>query len=139
MSLKQGGVRLKTYVLICAMLFFGPLGDVLLGKGMKQVPPLEGWAPVSILQFFVRAFRTPTVWLGIGSLTFFFVAYLLVLSWADYSYVQPASALSYGLVAVLAFAVLDERISLVRWGGVLLICLGVFAVGQTAPRTTEPQ
>lgn len=139
MSPKQGDLRFKTYVLIGAMLFFGPLGDVLLGKGMKKVPPLEGWEPANVLRFFVRAFTTPTVWLGIGSLTLFFVAYLLVLSRADYTYVQPASALSYGLVAVLAFAVLNEKISLVRWGGVLLICLGVFAVGQTAPRTTEPQ
>jgi hypothetical protein len=139
MNPDQGGLRLKTYVLICGMLFFGPLGDVLLGKGMKQVPRLEGWEPANVLRFFVRAFTTPAVWLGIGSLTVFFVAYLLVLSWADYSYVQPTSALSYGLVAVLAFAILNERISLVRWGGVLLICLGVFAVGQTAPRTTEPQ
>ncbi|HVB85229.1 MAG TPA: hypothetical protein VNK23_01005 [Candidatus Dormibacteraeota bacterium] len=139
MRAEQGGLRFKTYILICAMLIFGPLGDVLLGKGMKRVQPLEGWEPARVLQFFVRAFTTSAVWLGIGSLTLFFVAYLLVLSWADYTYVQPASALSYGLVAVLAFAILNERISLVRWGGVLLICLGVFAVGQTAPRTTEPQ
>jgi drug/metabolite transporter (DMT)-like permease len=133
------GLRLKTYVLICAMLVFGPLGDVLLGKAMKTISPMSSWAPASVLGFFVRAFTTPTAWLGIGSLTLFFVAYLLVLSWADYTYVQPASALSYGLVAVLAMTALNERVTLVRWGGVILICLGVFAVGQTAPRTTEPR
>ncbi len=139
MSPSQGRLRLKTYVLICAMLVFGPLGDVLLGKGMKQIAPMMSWAPASVFRFFFRAFTAPTVWLGIGSLTVFFVAYLLVLSWADYSYVQPASALSYGLVALLAFALLNERISPVRWGGVLLICLGVLTVGHTAPRTTEPR
>lgn len=134
-----GALRLKTYVLICAMLVFGPLGDVLLGKAMKKVPPMSSWAPSSVLQFFGRAFTSPTAWLGIGSLTFFFIAYLLVLSWADYSYVQPASALSYGVIALLAMIALDEKITLIRWGGVLLICLGVFAVGHTAPRTTEPR
>ncbi|MGH9716248.1 MAG: hypothetical protein ACRD4R_05905 [Candidatus Acidiferrales bacterium] len=139
MNPDQGGLRFKTYVLICAMLVFGPLGDVLLGKGMKQVSPMEGWEPAKVLRFFIRAFAVPTVWLGIGSLTVFFMAYLLALSWADYSFVQPASALSYGLVALLAFVILNERISFVRWGGVFFICLGVFAVGQTAPRTTEPR
>jgi drug/metabolite transporter (DMT)-like permease len=134
-----GALRFKTYVLICAMLVFGPLGDVLLGKAMKKVPPISSWAPSMVLQFFVRAFTSPTAWLGIGSLTLFFIAYLLVLSWADYSYVQPASALSYGVIALLAVIALDEKITLTRWGGVLLICLGVFAVGQTAPRTTEPR
>lgn len=132
-------LRLKTYVLICAMLVFGPLGDVLLGKAMKRVSPMTGWAPASLLRFFVRAFASPLVWMGIGSLTLFFVAYVLVLSWADYSYVQPASALSYGLIALLAVVALNEKVTLVRWGGVLLICLGVFAVGQTAPRTTDPR
>ncbi len=136
---QSAGLRLKTYVLICAMLVFGPLGDVLLGKAMKKIPPMNGWAPADLLRFFVRAFTSPTAWLGIGSLTLFFVAYLLVLSWADYSYVQPASALSYGLVAVLAMTALNEKVSLTRWGGVILICLGVFAVGHTAPRTTEPR
>jgi drug/metabolite transporter (DMT)-like permease len=135
----ERGLRLKTYVLICAMLVFGPLGDVLLGKAMKQIPPISSWAPASLLRFFVRALTSPIAWLGIGSLTFFFVAYLLVLSWADYSYVQPASALSYGLVAVLAVVALNERVTLTRGGGILLICLGVFTVGQTAPRTTEPR
>ncbi len=132
-------LRLKTYVLICAMLVFGPLGDVLLGKAMKKISPLSGWAPASLLRFFFRAFTSPTVWLGIGSLTLFFVAYVLVLSWADYSYVQPASALSYGLVALLAVFALNEKVTLVRWGGVVMICLGVLAVTQTAPRTTEPR
>jgi drug/metabolite transporter (DMT)-like permease len=132
-------LRLKTYVLISAMLVFGPLGDVLLGKAMKKISPMNGWAPSALLRFFFRAFASPTVWLGIGSLTLFFVAYVLVLSWADYSYVQPASALSYGLVALLAVIALNEKITRVRWGGVLLICLGVFAVTQTAPRTTDPR
>jgi drug/metabolite transporter (DMT)-like permease len=133
------GLRLKTYVLICAMLVFGPLGDVLLGKAVKKVSPVSGWAPGNLVRFFVRAFSSPTAWLGIGSLVLFFVAYLLVLSWADYSYVQPASALSYGLVALLAIVVLNEKVTLIRWGGVLLICLGVLVVSQTAPRTTDPR
>lgn len=135
----SGVLRLKTYALISAMLVFGPLGDVLLGKAMKKISPMSGWAPSSLLRFFFRAFSSPIAWLGIGSLTMFFVAYVLVLSWADYTYVQPASALSYGLVALLAVIALNEKVTLVRWGGVAMICLGVFAVTQTAPRTTDPR
>jgi drug/metabolite transporter (DMT)-like permease len=132
------GSWLKTGVLILVMIVFGPVGDVLLGKGMKQIPPMRSWAPAAVVRFFTRAFTSPIVCLGICSLLAFFIAYLLVLSWADYSYVQPASALSYGLIAVLALLFLGEKISPTRWAGVLLICLGVFAVGRTSPRTTEP-
>ena len=133
----QKGLRFKTYILIFTMILFGPLGDILLGKGMKRVGAMASWAPADLYDFFFRAFTTGTIWLGIASLLTFFVAYILVLSWADYSYVQPASAMSYGLIALLAWLVLHEKITPTRWAGVLLICLGVFVVGHTHPRTTE--
>jgi uncharacterized membrane protein len=63
---------------------------------------------------------------------------MLVLSWADYSYVQPASSVAYGMVALLAHFMLREVVTPMRWMGVLLICLGVLVVGHTPPRTTEP-
>ena len=78
-----------------------------------------------------------TVWLGIGSLFAFFLAYILVLSWADYSFVQPASSVAYGVVALLGYLVLRETITPTRWAGIIIICAGVFIVGQTPPRTTE--
>ena len=62
---------------------------------------------------------------------------MLVLSWADYSYVQPASSAAYGVVALLGYLVLGETVTPMRWVGVLVICLGVFIVGHTPPRTTE--
>jgi drug/metabolite transporter (DMT)-like permease len=75
--------------------------------------------------------------LGIASLLCFFVAYILALSWADYSYVQPASSLAYGVVALLGYWMLGERVSPLRWTGIALISLGVFVVGRTNPRTAE--
>ena len=77
------------------------------------------------------------VWLGIASLLTFFIAYMLVLSWADYSYVQPASSVAYGMVALLGYLVLGEIVTVTRWVGVLVICMGVFIVGHTSPSTTE--
>jgi drug/metabolite transporter (DMT)-like permease len=130
------GLHFKTSLMILLMVIFGPLGDILLGKGMKKIPAMASWAPADVFHFFFAAFTSPTVWLGIGSLLTFFIAYMVVLSWADYSYVQPASALSYGLIAVLAYAVLHEVISPTRWAGVLMICFGVLVVGHTSPRTT---
>ena len=78
-----------------------------------------------------------TIWIAIGLLLSYFIAYLLVLSWADYSYVQPASSASYVLIALLAHFVLHETISPVRWLGVAVICTGVFVVGHTHPKTPE--
>lgn len=127
----------KTILLIALMAVFGPLGDVLLRKGMEQVGAISNWHPAALLSAFERTFQSGPIWLGISSLTLFFIAYLLVLSWADYTYVQPASATGYLFVAVLGYLLLGEAIPRMRWVGVLVICLGVLLVGGTPPRTTE--
>jgi uncharacterized membrane protein len=133
----SGDLHLKTYLLILWMVVFGPLGNILLGKGMKQVGPLAVESPAEILQLAVHVFSSGVIWLGIVSLITFFAAYMLVLSWADYSYVQPASSMAYAVVALLGHFVLNETVTPTRWLGVLVICLGVLVVGHTAPRTTE--
>jgi len=131
-------LHLKTAILIVVMVSVAPLGDMFLGKGMKQIGPMPDWAPAGFFDFFFRTFTSETVWIGISLLLGFFIAYLLVLSWADYSYVLPASSISTLMVALLARFVLHETVRPLRWVGVAMICLGVFVVGHTHPRTTEP-
>lgn len=131
-------LRTKTYVLLVLMVFFGSFGDTLLGKGMKQVGELNSATPAALAEFFQRALTTPAVWLGIGSLLLFFLSYMVVLTWADFSYVLPASAAGYAVVPLLGHLLLGEPVSPVRWAGIAMICLGVFLVGNTPPRTTAP-
>jgi drug/metabolite transporter (DMT)-like permease len=131
------GLHFKTFVLIVLAAIFSPLGNVLLSKGMKNVGAVSVRTPNEIFSVFMRVFTSGFIWLGIGCLLLFFVAYLLVLSWADYSYVQPASSVSYGVMAVLGHFFLHEPVTPTRWAGILVICLGVFVVGHTPPRTTE--
>lgn len=133
------GLHFKTYLLIFLMVIFGPLGNVLLGKGMKRIGTASFATTAGAVDLLSRVLTSGTIWLGIGSLITFFVAYILVLSWADYSYVQPASSVAYGMVALLAHFMLREVVTPTRWVGVLLICVGVLVVGHTPPRTTEPR
>jgi drug/metabolite transporter (DMT)-like permease len=138
--MKSGGsLHLKTYLFILFMVVFGPLGNVLLGKGMKRIGAIQVASLAQVGHFLLRILTSATIWAGIASLLSFFVAYMLVLSWADYSYVQPASSVSYAVVALLAHFLLREAISPLRWLGVVIICLGVLVVGYTPPRTTEPR
>jgi drug/metabolite transporter (DMT)-like permease len=130
------GLHTKTYILIAMMVVFGPFGNVMLGKGMKQIGPVTSLAPMDLVHTFVHVFTTETIWLGIASLLTFFISYMLVLSRADYSFVQPASSFAYVVLALLARFLLKEAITPLRWMGVAVICLGVLVVGQTPPRTT---
>ena len=130
-------LHFKTFILILIMVVAGPLGNVLLGKGMKHVGAVQLWPPAQLLHVFTLVFTSATIWLGVGSLLVFFAAYMIVLSWADYSYVQPASSISYAVVALLASTWLSEFVPPLRWAGIAVICLGVFLVGHTHPSTTE--
>src|ERR1700687_1494635 len=131
-------LRTKTFVLIALMVLFGSTGDVLLGKGMKQAGEVQGWALPVLLRFILHAMLNPTVWLGVVSLLLFFLAYIIVLSWADFSYVLPASAAGYAVVPLLGHIFLGEAVSPLRWIGVAFICAGVILVGNTPPSTTAP-
>ena len=119
------------------MVIAGPLGNVLLSRGMKQAGRLTLWPPTEILHTALRVLNTGSIWLGIVALLTFFLANILVLSWADYSYVQPASSVGYGVAALLGYLMLGEPVSPLRWAGIAIICLGVFVVGQTSPQTSE--
>lgn len=131
-------LQFKTFVMILIMIIAGPLGNVLLGKGMKSVGALHVASPADLVHVAGRVFSSPTIWMGVASLITFFIANMLVLSWADYSFVQPASSMAYGVVALLGFFFLGESVTPLRWAGIAIICLGVFIVGRTNPRTTHP-
>jgi len=123
----------KTYVLLALMVILGPAGDVLLSKAMKQSAGLQAWTASAVTRFFFEAMTHGTVWLGITSLLLFMVCYLVVLSWADYSYVTPASAAGYVVVVLLGHLLLGEHVPPLRWAGVGLLSMGVILVGGTHP------
>ena len=134
--MKSGpGLHLKTFIALFVIVVFAPLGNVLLGKGMKGVGSATTWTLQDLRPVALRVLCNPYIWLGIAALLTFFVAYMLILSWADYSYVQPSTSLSYATVAILSHFILGEIISPLRWLGVIVICTGVFIVGRTNPRS----
>ena len=133
------GLHLKTYIFLLFIVLFAPLGNVLLGKGMKAIGSVRDWEPQELFHIFLRILTSGYIWLGITCLLAFFVAYMLVLTWADYSFVQPASAFSYAIVAILGLLLLGEKVSPLRWSGIAVICLGVLIVSDTHPRTTEKE
>lgn len=118
------------------MVVAGPLGNLLLAKGMKRVGEIKIWPPSELLPVFFRVFGSITIWVGIACLIAFIVAYMLALSLADYSYVQPAAALSYAVIAILGTIFLREKVSFLSWVGIAFICGGVSFIRNTNPRTT---
>jgi drug/metabolite transporter (DMT)-like permease len=126
----------KTIALLSLVPIFGALGNVFLGKGMRGVGEIQNLSVPSLAVYLLKILSSGWIWLGIGSLLVFFVSYLLVLSWADYSYVMPVTAVGYVLAPLLAHLLLGEVVPGARWAGAAFIFLGVALVGRTPPSTT---
>jgi drug/metabolite transporter (DMT)-like permease len=122
--------------MILISIILGPLGNVFLGKAMKSVGAVSSARIVDLAPIATRVLTSGYIWLGIACLLGFFIVHMLLLTWADYSYVQPATSLSYLSISILSYLLLGEIISPLRWLGVTVICLGVFLVGRTSPSTT---
>ena len=117
-------------VLLCVMLT-ASIGDTLLSHGMRQVGPIS----LTHLAALLTAMRNPWVIAGILCLLGFFASYLTALSWADLTFVLPATAFGYVVIALLSHLWLHEHISGYRWAGILLIVCGVGFVANGPART----
>jgi drug/metabolite transporter (DMT)-like permease len=131
-SFLKSPVNFRKYLVLAGVTVFAVAGDAMLSHGMKQV----GAVSIHHLQGVIFAVLNPWVALGILFLLGFFATYTNALSWADLTYVMPATALGYVLLALVARFVLHEHISPLRWIGIVLITSGVgFVAG--GPALTE--
>jgi len=126
---EHAGVTPRKYLVLATVAVCGALGDVCLSRGMKNFGaiPLSNWTEL------FSALASPWVIAGIVLLIGFMSAYLTALSWADLTYVLPATALGYIVMALLARFFLLENVTTKRWLGISLIVAGVgFVAGGPA-------
>ena len=105
----QRNLRPKTYVLLFLEVFFGALGNTLFDKGMKQIGALGFASGPEIWAGALRTFTNGTIWMGVLCMLLFIVCHMLVLSWADFSFVMPFSAVAYALVPLFAYRVVRRK------------------------------
>jgi len=132
--MSQHSLSPRQYLILGLVSVCAPLGDTFLSRGMTRVPSLSLEHPAAL----VAAVFTPWIVAGIALLIGFFASYLTALSWADLTFVLPATALGNVIVALLSRFWLHEAISLERWAGIALITLGVGFVAQGPSLTQHP-
>lgn len=123
------------YAILIAIMLTASVGDSLLARGMSQV----GQVDLHHLNLLWRALFNPSVDCGIVLLIGFFASYTTALSWADLSFVMPATSLSYVIIALMGHVLLGEQLSLSRWLGVALIVCAVGFVAGGPSRTEHPK
>lgn len=115
-------------------MIFGPAGDAFLARGMKQAGAID----IHHLSRVFTALSNPFIVLGIVLLLICMSSYMSALSFADLSYVMPATAISYVVMVLLSIVWLHEHVSQRRWAGVAFIVIGVAAVAGGPARTGKP-
>jgi drug/metabolite transporter (DMT)-like permease len=131
-------LHIKTYILLFLLVSAGSLGNTVLDKGMKDIGSIDVSSRAGIWTGALHILTSGTIWLGVLCMLLFMICHMLVLSWADYSFVMPFSAVSYAVVPLLGYMWLGESVPPIRWVGIALIVLGVLLVSRTPPSTTEP-
>src|SRR5205814_6815364 len=122
----------KTIILTLVVVFSNVIGNFSLSRGMRGTDPAAFRSALGYLE----PLFNPWVALGVSLLVMWMLSQMLLLSWADLSYVLPVTSIGYVLTAVSGRVILGERISPARWVGVTLIMAGVALVGRTAHKTT---
>jgi drug/metabolite transporter (DMT)-like permease len=128
-------LNFRKYLVLAGVTVFASAGDALLSHGMKQT----GNISLHHLQSVIFAIANPWVAAGILLLLAFFAAYTTALSWADLTYVLPATSLGYVVLALVARFALHEQVSPMRWAGIALITGGVGFVAGGPALTEHPE
>ena len=125
----------RKYLVLAGVTLCASIGDSLLSRGMKQV----GSISLHRLPDVILAVVNPSVALGILLLLGFFACYMTALSWADLTYVLPATSLGYVLLTLIAKFYLHETVTTSRWIGISLISAAVGFVTQGPALTQHPR
>src|SRR5437870_1220363 len=82
---------MKTAVVLILAIFAQVAGNICLSKGV------HGIENESLQATLLQIVQNPMIWLGILGLAIFFVLYTAALSWADLSFILPATSFGYVL------------------------------------------
>jgi len=125
----------QRYLVLLAVTLTAPIGDALLTRGMHDI----GVVDLQHLALLWHALFNPFVDLGILLLIGFFASYMTALTWADLTFVMPATAFGYVVVALLSQFWLHEHLTAYRWAGILLIVCAVGFVANGPSLTEHPE
>jgi len=119
---------MQNFLLILANIVLAVSGQLFIKQGMNKVGSFSG-APLS--QFFIKAFSSPLVIIGLVLYVISAAIWVMVLSKVDLSFAYPMLSLGYVLILIFSAIYLGETISILRIVGVLLIIAGIIFIYRT--------
>ena len=115
-------------ILYFVVVVVGTTGEMCLSRATKTIGEVHDFRPHAVARHVFAAMKVPWMWLGITMMAAAFFALMGLLSMANASFVFPATALNYAVGAIGGKFFLKERVTIERWVGVLVVCVGVVLV-----------
>lgn len=129
---------LKLLLILLVGLVFESTGVVLLKKGMEQIGEIHGYTVAEMFRVFKAGVTNPQILLGVFFEALFFACLLILMSKSDISFLWPLTALSFVFATLAAIWFLGEKVSTVRWIGVILIMIGAAFISYSQHAKEKP-
>jgi drug/metabolite transporter (DMT)-like permease len=129
----QGNDAMLNYLVLSLILLdvvLNVVGQLSLKFGMSKMGNFSVSLP-SLASVFARAAVNPYIILGVLCYGTGFLVWLIVLAKAEVSYAYPMISLGYVFTAILAWQLLGEHVTVFRFMGILVTCLGVFIIARS--------
>ncbi|HEX8088405.1 MAG TPA: EamA family transporter [Blastocatellia bacterium] len=114
-----------TALFIALVVLGGSVGDVLITKGMKDTGEISTLRFRELAAIAKTALTNRHFLAGVLFMAVSYFSFLAALARADLSLVLPATSISFVITTVGAKVFLKERVTRLRWAGILLVCVGV--------------
>jgi drug/metabolite transporter (DMT)-like permease len=129
----------KLLFILLIGLVFESTGVVLLKKGMTQIGNMPTVNVAELTRVVKAGVTNSQILLGVFFEALFFACLLILMSRSDISFLWPLTALSFVFATLAAMAFLGERVSAVRWAGVILIMVGAGLISYSEHSKPKPQ
>lgn len=100
------------------------IGIAFLGGGLKEIHSAKEISVKQVASVIVQGATNGKILLGIALEAIFFGALLYMLSVRDVSLIWPLTSMGFIVSTLAAQFILHEKVSGLRWAGVLLIAVG---------------
>ncbi len=114
----------KVLLILFIGLVFESTGVVLLKKGMTSIGEIQSLKAGEIARVVRAGATNGQILLGVFFEALFFACLLILMARSDISFLWPLTALSFVFATLAAILFLHEKVSAVRWAGVVLIMIG---------------
>lgn len=119
---------MKTGLALLILVLADAAGNLCLTRGMKQIGAVKTTNLIELWQVLIKILKNSLLRWGVICMAITFFMFMALLSWADLSFVIPATALTEPVNMLGTKFVLKEKVTKVRWISTVLICIGLVLI-----------